>query len=106
MIVLLKNLEPGMICSRDILHKTGMVIIPADTVLKEKHIEILKKWGIESVQVGEQLKEVELSEVELNVAKAKVAPRFLKPVNNEVMKKIEEIAIKWRASEDRVNNEQ
>lgn len=39
----IKDLAPGFIISRDFLSNTGLVIIKKDTILSEKHIELLKK---------------------------------------------------------------
>ena len=32
-------------------NKNGMILIPADTQLTEKHIQTIKSWGIQSVEV-------------------------------------------------------
>jgi len=44
-------LEPGMVTGRDVVDRAGRVLVPAGTPLDEKHLRVLKTWGIDAVWV-------------------------------------------------------
>lgn len=44
-------LEPGMILDRDVKNLNGFLLVPAGTELTEKHLYVLRAWGIAEAQV-------------------------------------------------------
>jgi len=49
------QLIPGCILQKEVTGKSNRAIIPKDTVLEEKHITILHKFLVESVEVGSRM---------------------------------------------------
>jgi hypothetical protein len=45
------KINPGMILIEDVVHMNGRILMRADNELTEKHIKILKTWGILTVNV-------------------------------------------------------
>ncbi len=46
-----EQLQPGMELHSDVLDASGRLLAKADTVLTEKHIKVLKTWGILHAQI-------------------------------------------------------
>lgn len=57
------DLEIGMILSKDIKDRTGRTLLTADMALQEKHIKILKTWGISVVEVQGDEAQADLQEI-------------------------------------------
>jgi hypothetical protein len=49
--VKLDALQEGMVVTSDVKNLDDMLLIPAGCTLTEKHIDILRAWGIPEVQV-------------------------------------------------------
>ncbi len=49
--VKLKEVSPGMVLSADVKDRTGRTIVSTGKKLTEKHIKILKAWGIPAIKV-------------------------------------------------------
>jgi len=49
----IKNLRAGMTVAQDVKDLNGRVLLAADRRLTEKHLGILKKWGVDKVVVHE-----------------------------------------------------
>jgi hypothetical protein len=46
-----EQLQAGMVAATDILNSDGMLLLPGGCRLTERHIRILKSWGIPEVMV-------------------------------------------------------
>ncbi|VAW84885.1 hypothetical protein MNBD_GAMMA18-735 [hydrothermal vent metagenome] len=46
-----KHLQPGMALHSDVHDTNGRLLAKADTVLTEKHIKVLKTWGITQADI-------------------------------------------------------
>jgi hypothetical protein len=42
----LEALRPGMNLASDVIERTGRVLLRAGTEITEKHLDILRKWGV------------------------------------------------------------
>ena len=43
----------GMICSADVSDKNGQLLIPENTCLEEKHLRLIKAWGVSELPILE-----------------------------------------------------
>jgi len=51
----IKNLQPSMVLMEDITDRSGRLLVKAHTTLTEKHISVLKTWGIAQAYIkGEE----------------------------------------------------
>ncbi|MBK1690787.1 hypothetical protein [Ectothiorhodospira mobilis] len=46
-----QDAHPGMIVAVDVRDRSGRLLIPAGTPLKEKHLRVLQIWGIATLSV-------------------------------------------------------
>ena len=46
------NLEPGMILKSAICDRSGRLLLPAETVLAEKHLIIFRTWGVSEADIA------------------------------------------------------
>ncbi len=64
-IIKLNKLRPGMIPSSNVVELNGRTLILSGVKIQEKHLSILKKWGITQIEVyGEDEKESVVTEEE------------------------------------------
>lgn len=49
--ITIDKLEPGMVLARDAVHVNGRVLLEAGTIIAQKHLRMLKAWGVFSVVV-------------------------------------------------------
>ena len=47
--ILFEALRPGMNLAGDVVERTGRVLLRAGTEITEKHLDILRKWGVTEV---------------------------------------------------------
>jgi hypothetical protein len=45
------SLRPGMVVASDVVGARQRVLVPAGTMLEDKHLRALKKWGVVEVDV-------------------------------------------------------
>jgi hypothetical protein len=94
----------GMILAEAILNKQGQVLLPSGSALKDRHILMLKTWGITGVIIqgenndSESGKEAEYSEEILALAQAHVEQRWTWKPRNPIEKELHRLAIR-RAAE-------
>lgn len=50
-LVDIDSLEPGMKVGRDVVEASGQVLLRTGTEINEKHLRILRSWGVEQVDV-------------------------------------------------------
>ena len=78
----LKHLELGALLSDDVKDINGRMLLKAGSEITEKHLKILKTWGVTEVAiVGEDPPENEI-EIELS----EVAPELMKQVEQSIDK--------------------
>ena len=103
--MLLTQLKPGMVISKDVQNFQGLLLLKEGTVLTEKNIKVLKSWGVTSVEIdgdGEKNRQkISDSPADLKSAIEKeMKERFSNaldhPVMEEVMKIATEIKIEKR----------
>jgi hypothetical protein len=78
------KLEPGMEVAADVVNLNGVLLIGEGAILTERHLRILKTWGIDSVSVAGQEsaeaapppRELEFSPEIIERAEAHVNHRF------------------------------
>lgn len=69
------KLQPGMVLASDVKAPDGRMLLPLGVELKEKHITVIKRVGVQEVQIEEAVEEI--SQELLDCAEAYVANFFL-----------------------------
>ena len=66
----IKDITEGMVLASDVKGPNGKLLLAKDTVMNNKHIKILKTWGVHEINIPGDTEEdeVEYSEEELNLA--------------------------------------
>jgi hypothetical protein len=47
----LENISPGMVLGKDVKERSGRVLLRAGTEISDRHMNILKTWGVTEVDV-------------------------------------------------------
>ncbi|MGK9368666.1 hypothetical protein ACSSWA_07180 [Melioribacter sp. Ez-97] len=64
-IISIDEIKNGMVLAEDIKNRYGQLLIAAETVLNEKHVRLLKTWGVSVISiVGEGEEKVVITEEE------------------------------------------
>ncbi len=71
-VINLEDIESGMILGRDIINRNGLVLLRAGEEITEKHLRILRTWGITEADI----KGIEKEKI-LDKAVAELDPRTL-----------------------------
>lgn len=78
-----ERLKPGMSVGTDVRNHDGFLILPAGSILSERHIQMLATWGILEVRIGQGepetaplLDEAELQQ-RIEAARETLRPHFL-----------------------------
>ncbi|MFW6179931.1 MAG: HDOD domain-containing protein [Desulfohalobiaceae bacterium] len=78
-----QNIQPGMVTKQDIKDKNGRLILPQETSIEQKHIRMLKMWGIYEVDIEQEGEEPpqepkasSLSKEQLKTAGKMIGPRY------------------------------
>jgi hypothetical protein len=50
-LAIVENLKPGDEVRQDVLNLNGMLLFSKGTILTERHIHLLKMWGVETINV-------------------------------------------------------
>lgn len=86
-IISIDEIKNGMVLAEDIRNKYGQLLISAETVLNEKHVRLLKTWGITVISIIDNGKEkVMITEEE----KEQEKKELLKEIGWEVDNQFEE----------------
>ncbi len=77
-IITLEQIKDGMVTAEPVLNNFGFTLIPAGTVLGERHKRILKTWNVFTVSIkGDDLEEdLEISEELKAIAIERLAKRM------------------------------
>lgn len=85
----LDNIAAGMVLGKQVCDVTGRVLLPEGVTLSEKHVRILRTWGILEVEViGDSDRPPEhASSVCLDPARVAAAEAYLRPlfVHNDLV---------------------
>jgi hypothetical protein len=102
-ILNINELKEGMVLAADVKNKHGNIMIRQSMTLSEKHIMLLKAWGIPEADVEgadrDQLHQEEMKTISPEVIEAieKNLSEFFPPLDgNELMSEIYRIAKKLR----------
>jgi hypothetical protein len=84
-LILIDDMEEGMILASPIKNRFGQVLLGADSRLELKHINLFRTWGIESIYVfSEEGDSAEgVNEAVMNEAKEILAKRIQWSPKNE-----------------------
>ncbi|MFC1809243.1 hypothetical protein ACFL3D_03895 [Candidatus Omnitrophota bacterium] len=91
-VVSIDDIQVGTILNEDVINPQGLVLIKKGIELTEKHIKVLRRWGISSVSLVDALDSVDNSRPSADVIKEKLAEvttkldsRFVDCDNSEIM---------------------
>lgn len=80
-LLAMDQIEPGMVLDKDALDRNGRVLLRADTELNEKHLRMLKSWGVEHLDIqgiaDENKTQVKYPPAWLDEAEQKSRQRFI-----------------------------
>ena len=71
-VINLEHIESGMILCKDITNRNGLVLLRGGQEITEKHLKILRMWGIAEADI----QDVDKEEI-MNKATAEIDPRIL-----------------------------
>lgn len=80
-VVHIDNMVPGMVLSRDVLDRSGRMLLPAGAELTEKHFSIFRMWGILEAEVAG---EAVVEDTEASATAVEVDPEVLAAARAEV----------------------
>ena len=95
------DLIPGEVLVEDLTNVQGAVLIKAGTVFEERHLRLLKTWGVDVVKVtdpGAEAEQAEADERLLDQVEGEIRRRFGASLDNEVMAEILRVAVELRAA--------
>jgi len=75
----LEDIKAGMILGRDIKDRNGLVLLSAGHEITEKHLKILKMWGIMEADIEGVTREETISE-----AASQIDPLLLQETENQI----------------------
>jgi HD-like signal output (HDOD) protein len=109
-IISIEEVEVGMQLSSQVKAPNGRKLLPEGACLQEKHLEILKSWGVMEVEIADSAADKEtnqparFSEAELKYAQKLLKPYFAKVnINHPAIRHIFKMAIFNTAGEQRFN---
>jgi RNase H-fold protein (predicted Holliday junction resolvase) len=81
-------LKAGDIISEPVINNFGQTLIPANTEISARHINLLKMWGIESVMIGDPkaedgTKDIQISHETKQYIELQLSKRFRWKPENE-----------------------
>jgi|TARA_B110000438_G_C15637410_1_gene573732 hypothetical protein len=75
---LLRNLPTGMVVVKDIFDLNGDILIPSEAEIENRHVKVLKSWGIAGVEIiGERMDSI-------------IFDQYLKQIDSEDLKKFQD----------------
>lgn len=78
-VIRLENLRKGMKPSDDVLNHRGSILIPRGREIQDKHLRILKMWGITEVII----QETDVDPIEMNTT-LEISPEIYQKAMNRV----------------------
>jgi len=73
-----EDLKEGMIVAEDVKDNNGQLLLPAGMTLVQKHLDVIKSWGIAviSIESGTKVEEVPLDPLIIAKAEKEFAASF------------------------------
>jgi hypothetical protein len=98
-IVKVSNLKPGMVTKKPVLGSGDRVILGSGVTITERHIKLMKTWGVMLVDVEGEVEGVvgmkkKMDESELKKLREKMDKKFSRVLDNEIMMEIHRVAVK------------
>jgi len=96
----LEEVKEGDVAGADVINPQGAVLVKSGVPLQEKHLRLLRMWGVESVKIddGQEEEGGAGAESMLDAAEAEIKARFGPSLDNEVMAEILRVAVQQRAA--------
>ncbi|MGK9475327.1 hypothetical protein [Melioribacter sp. OK-6-Me] len=82
-IVSIEGIEDGMVLAEDVKNKYGHLLIPAETVLSQKHKLLLKTWGITVVSIKSEDEQITFTEEEKKTEREELLKQINWTIENE-----------------------
>ncbi len=105
-VVNIDEIKEGMTLSEDVINPQGLVLIKKDVELTEKHIKVLKRWGISTVAIADSLDvaadgrpKAEIMQEKLAEVSTQLESRFSGYDNNEIMMGIKSCVKEYRVDQ-------
>jgi hypothetical protein len=102
--IAIDEVKVGMILSADVINPQGLVLIKKDIQLTDKHIKVLKRWGITSIAIADfsdaaadTRPTAEIVQEKLAEIAAQLESRFTGCEHSEIMMSIKSCVQEYRA---------
>lgn len=76
-----ETLQPGMVLGTDVKDLSGRMLLTAGTEIDERHLKILRTWGVAGVEV-ENDDEIDIQQSDIDFDA--LAPEVIEAIENEV----------------------
>ena len=101
--ITIDDIEPGAILDEDVMNPQGLVLLKKGVVIEEKHIKILRRWGVNKISIaltsemaGDERSAEEIIEDETKNITHEMDERFSDCLGNEIMAQIKECVLSFR----------
>lgn len=94
MIIPIDKVEPGVEVLSDVFNVNKALVVPKGALLTERHIKVLKMWGVESVNVA-----VEGADGSQTAAQPTLTPEALSAAEARVKERFKHVAPGFPATE-------
>jgi hypothetical protein len=93
------DIKPGMILAQPITNFQGVLLLPQGTKLTERHINLMKSWGVTGAEIeGESRKETSelgsLDERQQKLLEERIKRRFPQEAPDPVNAELKRLAVK------------
>lgn len=115
-IIKLNEARPGMIVSKNVMNcagelfngSTDILLIPSNTEIKERHIDIMRSWGVKEFEVEHCQKPEQATLLEVAVIRSEIKSRFYfpnesDPIFNEIMRVLVKREVEKKEQQDQAH---
>lgn len=93
-LISIDKITNGMKLAKPLVNKYNQVLLPAGTILEDKHKEVLEKWNIQTLEIQtEETIEDNIPEEIIEIAREKIKGKILWQPRNYIEQEIVEIAL-------------
>jgi hypothetical protein len=86
-IIKLNEAKPGMVVSKNVMNcsgelfngSTNILLVPSKTEIKERHIDIMRSWGVKEFEVEHCQKPEQGSLLDVDEVRSQIRSRFYSP---------------------------
>lgn len=93
-LISIDKITTGMKLAKPLVNKYNQILLPAGTVLEDKHREVLEKWNIQTLEIqSEETIDENIPEEIIEMALKKIKEKILWQPRNHIEQEIIDIAL-------------